>query len=184
MHHHEPSRDVRTRLECEGSETRRTAPSLCGGGVDSRAIVLKSRLSFLKPGQGTVHIFCEHFSLGDELGCHPKPKYLRQVERNPCDAGATIWRTTALVNDIRARVSSLPSRYTIEKKRLAEDWFYVERAIRRAYSTNPILRALPFRIVSQYLKQLRSKTQAEVGLAEQLKIKLLERTASLRTRQP
>ena len=106
------------------------------------------------------------------------------MERNPCDAGATIWRTTALVNDIRARVSSLPSRYTIEKKRLAEDWFYVERAIRRAYSTNPILRALPFRIVSQYLKQLRSKTQAEVGLAEQLKIKLLERTASLRTRQP
>src|SRR5215469_3007463 len=94
MHHHEPSRDVRTRLECEGSETRRTAPSLCGGGVDSRAIVLKSRLSFLKPGQGTVRIFCEHPSPVDESACHPKPTYLRQVERNSLDAGATIWRTT------------------------------------------------------------------------------------------
>ena len=39
----------------------------------------------LEPGQGTVHIFCEHLSPGDESVCHPKPKYLRQVERNPCD---------------------------------------------------------------------------------------------------
>ena len=53
---------------------------------------------FLKPGQGTVHIFCEHLSSGDESACHPKPKYLRQVERNPLDAGATIWRTTAPFN--------------------------------------------------------------------------------------
>ena|SRR5215469_3392751 len=51
---------------------------------------------FLKPGQGTVHIFCEHLSPGDESACHPKPKYLRPAERNPFDAGATIWRTTAL----------------------------------------------------------------------------------------
>jgi hypothetical protein len=49
---------------------------------------------FLKPGPGTVHIFCEHLSPDDESACHPKPKYLRQVERNPFDAGATIWRTT------------------------------------------------------------------------------------------
>ena len=76
------------------SETRRAAPSLCGGGVNSRAIVLKTKLSFLKPGEGTVPIFCEHLSPGDESACHPKPRYLRSVERNPCDAGATIWRTT------------------------------------------------------------------------------------------
>ena len=41
-----------------------------------------------------VHILCEHLSPGNESACHPKPKYLRQVERNPFDAGATIWRTT------------------------------------------------------------------------------------------
>src|SRR5215472_9099184 len=63
-----------------------------GGRVDSRAIILKTLL--LETGQGTVHIFREHLSPRDERACHPKPKYLRQVERNPCDAGATIWRTT------------------------------------------------------------------------------------------
>ena len=91
---------------------------------------------------------------------------------------------SGLVNDIRAGISLLPNRYTFEKKRLAGDWFYVERAIRRAYSANPILGALPFRIISQYLKQLRSQTQADVALAEELRIKLLERTASSRTRPP
>jgi len=35
------------------SETRRAAPSLCDGSVDSRAIVLKTRLSFLKPTRFT-----------------------------------------------------------------------------------------------------------------------------------
>src|SRR6516225_11383617 len=42
------------------------------------------------------HFFREHRSPGYEPACHPKPKYLRQVEGNPCDAGATIWRTTGL----------------------------------------------------------------------------------------
>src|SRR6516225_6392101 len=65
------------------SETRQAAPSLCGGSVDSRAIVLKTKLSFLKPGQDTVHIFCEHLSPGDESTSHPRPKYLRQVEGYP-----------------------------------------------------------------------------------------------------
>jgi hypothetical protein len=31
----------------------------------------------------------------DESACHPNPESLRQVERNPFNAGATIWRTTA-----------------------------------------------------------------------------------------
>ena len=31
---------------------RRTAPSLCGGSVDSRVTVLKTKLFFLKPGPG------------------------------------------------------------------------------------------------------------------------------------
>jgi hypothetical protein len=55
--------------------------------ADSRATVLKTKLSFLKAGQGTVHILCEHLSQDDESACHPKPKYLRQVERNPFDGG-------------------------------------------------------------------------------------------------
>jgi hypothetical protein len=56
-------------------------------------MVLKTKLFFLETR--TVHILCEHLSPGDESACHPKPKYLRQAERNPFDAG-TIWRTAAL----------------------------------------------------------------------------------------
>ena len=91
-------RTVKTRFIL--SETPWAAPSLYGGNVDSRPIVLKTKLSFLKSGQGAVHIFCEHLSPGDESACHPKPKYLRQMEGNPCDAGATIWRTTGCLRVI------------------------------------------------------------------------------------
>jgi hypothetical protein len=69
--------------------------SLCGGSLDSRAIFLKTKLFFLKPCRGTVDILRKHLSPGDESACHPNPESLRQVERNPFNAGATIWRTTA-----------------------------------------------------------------------------------------
>src|ERR1700686_2856762 len=48
--------------------------------------VMTKRLS-LKPGQGTVHVFCEHLSPVDESACNPKPKSLRQAERNPFHVG-------------------------------------------------------------------------------------------------
>src|SRR5262249_17376613 len=68
--------------------TRRAAPSLCGGGIDSRAIVLKSRLSFLKPGgQGTVHVFCEHPSSIHKSAYDLKPKSLCKPERSPFHVG-------------------------------------------------------------------------------------------------
>ena len=52
-------RTVKTRFIL--SETPWAAPSLYGGNVDSRPIVLKTKLSFLKSGQGTVHIFASIF---------------------------------------------------------------------------------------------------------------------------
>jgi hypothetical protein len=70
------------------------------GSVDSRAIFLKTKLFFLKPCRGTVHILSEHLSPGDEPARHPEPKSSRQVERNPFIASATIWRTTTLGNPI------------------------------------------------------------------------------------
>jgi hypothetical protein len=39
---------------------------------------MKIKLFSLKPGRGTVHVFCEHLSPGDEPACHSKPKSLRQ----------------------------------------------------------------------------------------------------------
>jgi len=70
------------------------------GGLHHRYAVrrgLKSNRSedqtlLLETRTGTVPIFCELLSPGDESACHPKPRYLCQVERNPCDAGVTIWR--------------------------------------------------------------------------------------------
>jgi len=56
---------------------------------------LKTKLYFLKletRKAAVLHIFCEHLSPGDESVCHPRPKYLRQAERNPFNAGATICR--------------------------------------------------------------------------------------------
>ena len=42
---------------------------------------------FLEPGRGTVHVFCEHLSPGDDSACNPRPTSLRQAETNPLDAG-------------------------------------------------------------------------------------------------
>src|SRR5882762_9769505 len=41
---------------------------------------------FLEPGRGTVHVFCEHLSPGDDSACNPKPTSSRQVETNPLNA--------------------------------------------------------------------------------------------------
>jgi hypothetical protein len=68
-------------------ETRRAAPSLCSGSVDSRANLLKTKLIFLKSGQGTVHVLCEYFSPVDESACNPKPKGFRQAGRKPFNVG-------------------------------------------------------------------------------------------------
>jgi hypothetical protein len=80
-----------------------------------------------------------------------------------------------LAKDFRARIPALPSRYRFVKGRLAEHWFYIERAIQLTFRANPILSAMPFKIMDHYLKQLRQQTQAEVMLAAQLRINLSKR---------
>jgi hypothetical protein len=62
-----------------------------------QAIFLRPNSFFLKPCRGTVDILCKHLSPGDESACHPNPESLRQVERNPFNAGATIWRTAGSI---------------------------------------------------------------------------------------
>src|SRR5262249_9265252 len=64
------------------SETRRATPSLCGGSVDSRAVFLSAKF-FSETRPGTVHVLCEHFRGSTKSACNPKPKNLRQGERNP-----------------------------------------------------------------------------------------------------
>jgi hypothetical protein len=76
------------------SETRRAAPSLCGGSVDSRAIIMKFKFFLeISPGHGS-HILCKHLSPSDGPAWHPKPKSFRPVGRYPFMQGTAIWRTT------------------------------------------------------------------------------------------
>jgi hypothetical protein len=77
-----------------------------------------------------------------------------------------------LVITFEDSIPSLPSRYQLPKTELAEKWFYLERAIRKAYRTKLHPKALPFEITKQYFKQLQSQSQVDMVLAEQASITL------------
>jgi len=53
----------------------------------SKSYFSEDQTLFLEPGRGTVHVFCEHLSPGDESVRNPKPTSLRQAETNPLNAG-------------------------------------------------------------------------------------------------
>ena len=79
------------------SETRRAAPSLCGGSVDSRTIVLETKLSFLKPR--TRH--GSHFQRASlerrRITAIPNRRaYIKEKEILLMGCTA-IWRTTASI---------------------------------------------------------------------------------------
>lgn len=83
------------------------------------------------------------------------------------------------IKDFQMGIPLLPRRHKLAQIRLADHWLYIERAVRRAYQTNPIISAMPFKITGQYLKQLQSQTHVDVVLLEHAKIKLSKRpTAS------
>lgn len=78
----------------------------------------------------------------------------------------------ALIMSFREQIPLLPSRYRLARSELAEKWFYLERAIRRAYGLKPRRKELPFVITKQYYMQTRSQSQVERILAEQVEITL------------
>jgi hypothetical protein len=77
-----------------------------------------------------------------------------------------------LVITFEDSIPSLPSRYQLPKTELAEKWFYLERAIRKAYRTKMHPKALPFEITKQYFKQLQSQSQVDMVLSEQARLTL------------
>jgi hypothetical protein len=88
-----------------------------------------------------------------------------------------------LVADFRAGILLLPSRHSKAKASLVEDWFYIERAIKQVFRTNPIVPAIPFKILDQYLKQLQQRSRADMVLAAQRKIELPKRIRAASTRR-
>lgn len=87
----------------------------------------------------------------------------------------------ALIKDFQDAIPQLPSRFNAAKAKLAEHWFYIERAIRRAYKPDTILSPLPFKITAEYLKQLRSQTMLDLALVERNRIKLSKRLVAARS---
>ena len=57
-----------------------TTAALCGGSVDSRAIALKTKLSFLKPGQGRVHISASIFRATNQPAILNRRTYVKWKE--------------------------------------------------------------------------------------------------------
>ena len=72
----------------------------------------------------------------------------------------------ALVTSFRDGIRSLPSRYQLPKSKLAENWFSLERAIRQAYRSDPLPKALICEITKRYFKLIQSQSQVEVALTE------------------
>jgi len=75
-----------------------------------------------------------------------------------------------LVAEFRENIPQLPSRYRIARVELANQWLFLERAIRSAFRTKPHLRAFPFEITKRYFQQIRSRSQIDIILAEQKKL--------------
>lgn len=90
----------------------------------------------------------------------------------------------SFVRSFRERIPLLPSRYQLPKVELAAKWLYLERAIRHAYRTKLHLKALPFEITKQYLKQIHSQTQVDIVLAGQFKLALSKQPRRVGSPQP
>jgi hypothetical protein len=90
-----------------------------------------------------------------------------------------------LVNDFKNEIRSLPSRHKSAREQLAGNWFFVERAIRRAFKSSKHPRALMFEITQLYLDQIHSISRVEQVLAAQEKIELRTKNVrvSARTRE-
>jgi len=80
-----------------------------------------------------------------------------------------------LVISFEDSIPSIPSRYRLAKTELAEKWFYLERALRRAYRSKPHPKALPFEITKLFFRQVnKSHSYVEMVVAEQAQLTLSE----------
>jgi hypothetical protein len=84
-----------------------------------------------------------------------------------------------LVASFREYIPSLPSRYELPKVELAKNWFSLERAIRQAYRSDPLPKALICEITKRYFQLIQLQSQVEVALTEQFKLTLSKRPKRL-----
>jgi hypothetical protein len=75
-----------------------------------------------------------------------------------------------LVTSFRERLKSLPRRHQTVGAKLAETWWYLERALLQAYRSKPHRKALIGEVSKRYFKQTRSYSEVNAVLAEQAKL--------------
>lgn len=89
-------------------------------------------------------------------------------------------RTERVLSDhFRNSITTLPSRYANAKKTMADNWLFLERAIRAACQAEPHPRAIPFNIMDRYVTFTRSQTEIDRMIARQKKINLGRNKLSL-----
>ena len=93
-------------------------------------------------------------------------------------ASANKKSANAIVADFPARIRLLPSRHGLARTQLANNWYFLARAIRQGYKTGESPDALHFRITELYFKHLHSATDVETVVAEHEKIQLSQRSTA------
>jgi hypothetical protein len=73
----------------------------------------------------------------------------------------------SLAAHFRTEIPSLPLRYKLPKTEFADNWLYLERAIRQACRSKPHPRFIHFEITERYFVQLRSISLQDKALAVQ-----------------
>jgi hypothetical protein len=78
----------------------------------------------------------------------------------------------SLVTHFRTKIPALPSRYKLPKMEFAEQWLFLERAIRQACRSKPHPKFLHFDITERYYAQMRSFSFQDKALASQNRLTL------------
>jgi hypothetical protein len=78
----------------------------------------------------------------------------------------------SLVAEFAEGIRRLPIRYRAPRDKLANQWFFLERAIHTAFKSKPHPRAFPFEIAKHYFREIRSRSQVDRILAQQAELSL------------
>ena len=82
-----------------------------------------------------------------------------------------------LIDHFRRIIPSLPTRYKFPKSELAENWLFLERAIRHGCRSKPLSKHLHFVIAERYFAQMGSFSPQDRALAVQARLSLPKKRA-------
>jgi hypothetical protein len=78
----------------------------------------------------------------------------------------------ALVEHFRERLPLLPQRYSRPKTELAENWHFLQLALRQTCKAKPHPKAFPYEVTAQYFQQMQVQSYTDMLLAQRAKLSL------------